>query len=109
MKNRIKGNGKITVTIPVEKMMDDITDYLISKGYDIGDYDGEDVECEIEITLRGWEDYDPGVYTYPNGDPGYPPSCEVEFDEPDMDELNEKFQYARFSNDFDDLDYEVED
>lgn len=109
MKNRIKGKGKITVTISVEKMMDDITDYLVSKGYDIGDYDGEDVECEIEITLRGWEDYDPGVHTYPNGDPGYPPSCEVEFDEPDMKALEEKFPYVKFSNDFEDLDYEADD
>ena len=109
MQNRIKGKGKITVTIPVEKMMDDITDYLISKGYDIGDYDGEDVECEIEITLRGWGDYDPGVHTYPNGDPGYPPCCEVEFDEPDMKALEEKFPYVKFSDDFEDLDYEIED
>lgn len=22
--------------------------------------------------------YDPGVWTYPNGDPGYPPSCNLD-------------------------------
>lgn len=33
-------------------------------------------ECKV-IAQYSWY-YDPGVWTYPNGDPGYPPESEVE-------------------------------
>lgn len=53
-------------------------------------YHGLGLDCTFEP-------YDPGVHTYPNGDPGYPPSggClesvdEVEID--DSDEVAEHFE-----------------
>lgn len=38
--------------------------------------EGEVKEVKIDFS---WS-YDPGVHTYPNGDPGYPSSCEIDID-----------------------------
>ena len=39
-----------------------------------------DLDFTVETTIYGSFDYDPGVHTYSNGDPGYPPSMDWEPD-----------------------------
>jgi hypothetical protein len=36
---------------------------------------------EVELEVHYDFDYDAGVHTYPNGDPGYPPSSDLEITE----------------------------
>lgn len=49
-------------------------------------------EVEVEVTIR--VDHDPGVHTYRNGDPGYPPSTDITLvnwqKKPGMEWLNEE-------------------